>query len=224
MSRARTGVPLSLEHRRNIGDSIRGERNGFFGKCHSVATRKKISKARSKYKNEQARKLGKRAQVKEYQRSHRTEIAEQRKGYYYQNQKKILAEKQAYGKRTRKQHNLYQKLRKRTDIQYRLKHLLTSRLSTAIKRSKNPGKRGGSAVRDLGCTVAELKFYIEGQFKDGMTWENWSLHGWHIDHKIPLDFFDLTDPDHVKKACHYLNLQPLWARENIIKGNKILQV
>lgn len=54
-----------------------------------------------------------------------------------------------------------------------------------------------------------------------MSWDNWSLKGWHIDHIYPLSKFDLTDPKEFKKACHCTNLQPLWATENIIKSAKI---
>ena len=55
------------------------------------------------------------------------------------------------------------------------------------------GVRGGSAVRDLGCTILEFKTYIEAQFQPDMTWENWTMDGWHLDHKVPLAVFDLTD-------------------------------
>lgn len=55
-----------------------------------------------------------------------------------------------------------------------------------------------------------------------MTWKNWSPTGWHIDHKIPLAFFDLTDRKQLLKACHYTNLQPLWSNENIRKGDKLI--
>jgi len=91
-----------------------------------------------------------------------------------------------------------------------------------IKRNQ----KSGSAIRDLGCSIDELKFYIEGQFQQGMTWDNWGVIGtgkkWNIDHKIPLAFFDLTDRKQFLVACHYTNLQPLWALENIRKSNKIL--
>ena len=30
--------------------------------------------------------------------------------------------------------------------------------------------------------------------------------------------FNLTDRDQFKQACHYTNLQPLWAKENLSKG------
>ena len=54
-----------------------------------------------------------------------------------------------------------------------------------------------------------------------MTWENWKIDGWHIDHIKPLNSFDLTDPEQLKEACHYTNLQPLWWYDNIEKGDKI---
>jgi len=76
-------------------------------------------------------------------------------------------------------------------------------------------------VRDLGCTIDELRTHLETRFSDGMSWNNWTLDGWHIDHIIPLAFFDLTDPEQVKIACHYTNLQPLWAEENLRKSGRI---
>jgi hypothetical protein len=45
--------------------------------------------------------------------------------------------------------------------------------------------------------------------------------GWHIDHIKPLSKFNLQDRNEFLKANHYTNLQPLWAEENISKGNKI---
>ena len=83
----------------------------------------------------------------------------------------------------------------------------------------------GSAVSDLGCSISELKTHLESMWQDGMSWDNYgrkrSIKCWHIDHIIPLDFFDLTDPNQVKKACHYTNLQPLWAINNFKKTNKL---
>ena len=55
-----------------------------------------------------------------------------------------------------------------------------------------------------------------------MSWDNYGApqgqRGWHIDHIKPLAAFDLTDPEQCKQACHYTNLQPLWADENMRKG------
>ena len=51
-----------------------------------------------------------------------------------------------------------------------------------------------------------------------MTWENHGHGGWHIDHIIPLD--SALSEEELYKLCHYTNLQPLWAKDNIRKGNK----
>jgi hypothetical protein len=105
-------------------------------------------------------------------------------------------------------------LRYKTDPSYRLTRVLRSRLNMAVRNSH----KAGSAVRDLGCSIVELKKHLELQFQLGMTWDNWTNDGWHIDHKLPLSSFDLTKEENVKIACHYTNLQPLWAADNIRKG------
>jgi hypothetical protein len=79
-----------------------------------------------------------------------------------------------------------------------------------------------SAVQDLGCTIPELKFHLESLFQDGMTWENHGKYGWHIDHIFPLARVDWNNEEQIKKVCHYTNLQPLWAKDNLQKGAKII--
>lgn len=106
--------------------------------------------------------------------------------------------------------------RRAKDINYRLRCRLRSRLCNAIKNDF----KSGSAVSDLGCTIDEFKIYIEKQFKDGMSWENWSKYTWHLDHKTPLASFDLSDRQQLLKAVHYSNMQPLWAIDNLEKGAK----
>ena len=104
------------------------------------------------------------------------------------------------------------------DPVYRLRMNLRNRLNNAIRRKQ----KGGSAVHDLGCSVAILKTYLESQFQPGMTWKNWSRHGWNIHHKQALETFDLADPKQFKQAVHYTNLQPMWADQNIAKGNRFI--
>ncbi len=72
-----------------------------------------------------------------------------------------------------------------------------------------------------GCSTKELKVHLESQFQEGMTWDNWSLKGWHIDHIKSLASFDLINKEELLKACNYTNLQPLWAFDNLSKGNRI---
>jgi hypothetical protein len=70
----------------------------------------------------------------------------------------------------------------------------------------------------VGCTPEFLKEHLEKQFTDGMTWEN--RNKWHIDHIVPLS--SAKTEDELYKLCHYTNLQPLWAEENMKKSNKII--
>ena len=88
------------------------------------------------------------------------------------------------------------------------------------EKVKEKSKKITSHIKELGCSIEELKLYLEKQFQIGMTWENWNNTGWHIDHIKPLSKFNLTDINQIKEACHYTNLQPLWAKDNILKGNK----
>jgi hypothetical protein len=109
----------------------------------------------------------------------------------------------------------YQKLRRETDIQYRLRHYLGARLRRAIVREQ----KGGSAILELGCDLDHLVKHLERQFKPGMTWNNYGKK-WHIDHIRPLSSFDLTDREQLLEACNYKNLQPLWAKDNLVKQDK----
>ncbi len=114
--------------------------------------------------------------------------------------------------------NIWHKNKIVSDPIYKISMRLRGRLSD-IFRGKISGK---IAIEYLGCSLPELKMYLEGQFKDGMNWNNHGLHGWHVDHKIPLSFFDLTNEKQISQACHYTNLQPLWATENRKKHAKLL--
>lgn len=104
----------------------------------------------------------------------------------------------------------------KTTPQRKLMHALRSRINNILKTKI----KKGSAIKDLGCSVEELKVYLESKFQSGMTWENHSKTGWHIDHIRPLSSFDLTKRKQFKEACHYTNLQPLWAIDNLKKNNK----
>jgi hypothetical protein len=131
------------------------------------------------------------------------DMAIKRKEYYIKNKEKIIT-----------QNSKYKRNRKKFDIPYKISDNLRTRLYLAIKN----GQKTGSAIRDLGCSIEELKIYLESKFHPNMTWDNYGK--WHIDHVKPLSKFNLIDFEELKKACHYTNLQPLWAIDNLKKGNK----
>lgn len=110
---------------------------------------------------------------------------------------------------------LYKK-RKETDILFNVKLRFRSRLRHAFDRIKlnKPFK----AEELLGANWIICKSHIESLFCEGMNWDNRNL--WHIDHIMP--FASAKNEEDVIKLCNYKNLQPLWAKENIKKGAKIL--
>jgi hypothetical protein len=110
--------------------------------------------------------------------------------------------------------------RYRGDVYYRLRIILRARLCAAIKNNQ----KVGSAIADLGCSIEELRAYLESRWQPGMSWDNYGqqVGKWNIDHIIPLSAFNLSDRNQLLKACHYSNLQPLWAVNNYSKGDKIV--
>lgn len=100
----------------------------------------------------------------------------------------------------------YRSSRKQEDMFFKIKSNLSSRLSDLIKNRIT----GQKTIELLGCGKDVFLQHLESQFTGGMTWDNYGLKGWHVDHITPLSSFDLTIEEEVKKACHYINLQPLW--------------
>lgn len=108
--------------------------------------------------------------------------------------------------------------RRKNDVPFKIKSALYSRLYVALK-----GGRSSSAVRMLGCSIEHFRLHIEARFQSGMSWANWGrgcggAQEWHLDHIKPLSGFDLADAAQLAEACHYTNIQPLWASENRSKG------
>jgi len=108
----------------------------------------------------------------------------------------------------------YERERKKRDPIFKMTRNLRTRLYYGLKRKQ----KSGHLLDLLGCSILELKQHIEAQFQNNMTWENYGE--WHIDHIKPLASFDLEDDSQLKLACHYTNLQPLWAKDNLSKGAK----
>jgi hypothetical protein len=99
----------------------------------------------------------------------------------------------------------------------RVQHCLQTRIRTAIKSMG--GEKFGHTEELIGCSIQFYKEYLESKFTKGMTWENYGVSGWHIDHIKPCVSFDLSDPKQQKLCFHYTNTQPLWATKEIAMYN-----
>lgn len=101
------------------------------------------------------------------------------------------------------------------DPLYKLKIAYSRRINKCIKRFNI---KNTDFLKDLGCSLTELKSYIESKFEDWMNWNNYGKYngelnyGWDIDHIIPLSKAK-TEFD-FKQLCQYTNLQPLCSKIN----------
>ena len=141
------------------------------------------------------------------------------KKYYEANKEMFLAKRKKYYKVNKKKlvkwQSEYTKKRMSIDPQFKIRHRLRTRIGNAIKAQR--GTKSKKFIELLGCTAKEAYVYIESLFKDGMTWDNYGL--WHIDHIRPCSSFDLTSEEQQKQCFHFSNLQPLWAEDNLRKGD-----
>lgn len=157
------------------------------------------------------------SQCKACQKAYRT--SDKGKRYKSKYNKKWKAENKQkikdYRYKYKKQRAEQRKARRKKDIEYKILGNLRTRLGSALK-----GKLKKDRTKNfLGCSINELKEHLEFKFQPGMTWENYGKCGWHIDHILPCASFDLSDLDQQKKCFHYTNLQPLWAEDNLKKGD-----
>lgn len=112
----------------------------------------------------------------------------------------------------------YMAKRLKEDVIFKLRHTLSRSIRRAVFAQSAEKKRGTNEL--TGCDWNFLRAYLEARFTDEMSWDN---HGsvWHIDHVKPVSSFDLTKESEQRKCCHYTNLQPLLAFDNISKSNKM---
>ena len=98
---------------------------------------------------------------------------------------------------------------------------LRKNISKQIHRALTDKKRGLSWELLVGYTVNDLRRSLENQFQPGMTWDNYG--DWHIDHKIPHSAFNYISHEDIdfRKCWEISNLQPMWAKNNLIKGAKL---
>lgn len=133
---------------------------------------------------------------------------------YYQ------SHKENYLERARKSHS-----KRKDDPAYRLLKIIRCRLAKEIRKaSGRAGVRVSKTATTeelLGCSIPSLMLYLESKWEPGMSWDNYGVHGWHVDHEMPMAMFSIENPEHQRIACHFTNLQPMWASENLKKHAKI---
>lgn len=185
-------------------------------KQYRLANLAKIKAKRKAYYDKDPKAAGEKTTA--WRKANRIYANEYKKKWCARNKDKILLYKSRQDlKHNNAVKNIWRRKQFSSNLNFKIAHGLRKRLWLAIVKNQ----KTGSAITHLGCTVLEFKAYLESRFQPGMTWDNWTFYGWHIDHIKPLASFDLSDVGQLSVACHYSNLQPLWWHENLSKHAKV---
>jgi 5-methylcytosine-specific restriction endonuclease McrA len=167
------------------------------------------------------------AYSKEYHAQHR----EERIAYAKQNYQKNINLNRRKAIENRRQKADYYREYNRI---YQNKHKVNRAIRSGLYGCLMGRKKSSKSFDYIGLSPAAFKLHLESLFLPGMTWENYGnpngdhTECWHIDHKIPIASFclDVLNGERLEQALHeawhYSNLQPLWAKDNLSKGDRLL--
>jgi hypothetical protein len=155
--------------------------------------------------------------TKKYRKNNIEKVKQRKSDYHIKNSEKIKEKTKNWRKENKEKRNQTERERRKNNTSHKLVHYLRVRTNFYIKKM-NISKCNPS-LKIIGCSPEFLKEYIEKKFTDGMCWDRMGKEI-HIDHIIPLS--SAKSEDEIYKLCHYTNLQPLWAEDNLKKSNKIL--
>jgi len=158
---------------------------------------------------------------KEYWEKNKEKEKERFKEYYYNNLDKMKERQKLYKENNPDKLKISQqksKQKNKEKFKENNIHIITWRtlLNNSLKRLNT--KKENKTIELLGYSAQNLKEHLESKFLEGMSWDNRSQ--WHIDHIIPVSSFDKSEKLSVVNSLE--NLQPLWAKDNLIKGSKII--
>ena len=191
------------------------KKDGLHPWC-KTCTRAAASDYRDKIGHDEARRRNKESRLKHIDKA----LARERK--YNKEHRKARAEyTKQHKKKHRKRYTEYENKRRREKIANDpiFKHKEGVRSLVKYSYTRKGFKKESKTSKILGCEWEIFEPYIEAQFTDGMTWENHGIDGWHYDHIIPISSANTIKE--VDKLNHYTNIRPLWAKENLSKGNKM---
>jgi len=154
---------------------------------------------------------------KKYRENNVDKVKKYSEDYLKKNFQKNRDRVKKWKKNNKEKRNFNDKNRRKNDPMFRLTQYLRGRTGFYFK--KIGVDKEDKTFNIIGCSLVFLKEFIEKKFVEGMSWELMGKHI-HIDHIIPLS--SAKTKDELYKLCHYTNLQPLWAKDNLKKSNKIL--
>lgn len=139
------------------------------------------------------------------------------KKYWVENKESSQNYSKKWREVNREKVNKYQREWKKNlyhhNIYYKIGEILRSRFWSAL----NNNSKTDSVLDLIGCSIKDLKLYLENKFLEEMNWGNYG-EIWEIDHIKPCSVFNLEEIDEQKECFSYKNLQPLFKTDLISKS------
>ncbi len=160
---------------------------------------------------------------KRYRKKNKAKLEEKHKKWSSKNRGYLREYHAEWRKKNKEKHNEtkrnYERNRKLNDPQYKLISNFRTAIFTVLK--ENNLTKNNHYFDILGYSQEDLKNHLERQFKEDMSWTNYGK--WHVDHITPISkfIFNSIDDESFKECWSLNNLQPMWAKENLSKGNRI---
>ncbi len=200
-------------YRQKNGDIIRDKQREYCKKNRKELAQRFFTKrqANKEYYQEKGRQL----------RAKRTpeQIVAKKKydrEYKLKNKDKYIKWRKENVDKVREQRRIWGNKKAATDISYRIKRNIRTRIRCALK--PNNAYKVDKSQNLLGCSIEFFKKYIESLFTEGMDWDKFMSADIEIDHIKPCAKFDLVNEEEQRKCFHYSNCQPLWWWDNNKKG------
>lgn len=193
-------LEYSKEYRKNNKEKIKE-----LNKNYQLKNREELLKKKKEYNNKNKETI--KQKRKEFILNNKELVASRKKDYYENNKIKENKRKNNWAKNKLKNDKLFK-------LQFNIRVLIRVSIKNAGFLKSNLKKN--KTVLILGCDILTFKLFLENKFIDNMSWENYGK--WHIDHIIPASYAKTEDD--VYKLNHYTNFQPLWAFNNLSKGNR----
>lgn len=171
--------------------------------CERKMSRERYYKNREKYQE----------YAKQYKEKNKEILKEKTRQYNERNKERIKQRYKVYCQNNRALLSRIAVEYRRNNLSARLRHIFKTRIIENIKKNKN-------TVEYLGTSIENVKKWLEYNFRDGMSWENYGDE-WQIDHTLPLNLFNLNEHTDIYVCFNWKNLMPLRKDINQKKHNHL---
>jgi len=147
---------------------------------------------------------------KEWQLKNREKVKEYRKKHYNKNKERLC-----------EYHRQWNRNKRKTCPRFKLNYTL----GDTIRRSLNGNKAGRHWENLVGYSLDDLMKRLKSTLPQNYNWQDFLDGKLHVDHIIPISAFEFDKPEDFQfiECWSLKNLRLLPAKENIIKGSKIIK-